>query len=94
MQFDWDDNKNKANIKDRGIDFADAAEVFFDDHAISFEDTTETYNDGQRMRIIGKSRTLNNVLFVVYAEIEKDDLIRIISARLAEKPEIKLYMQR
>lgn len=94
MQFDWDDNKNRVNIKDRGIDFADAAEVFFDDHAISFEDTSETYNDGQRMRIIGKSRTLNNVLFVVYAEIEKDDLIRIISARLAEKPEIKLYMQR
>jgi len=93
MKFEWDENKNQNNIKKRNIDFKDAAEVFFDDHAISFEDDSEEYDDGQRMRIIGRSASLDNVLFVVYTEIY-NDTIRIISARLAEKPEIRAYRQR
>lgn len=93
MRFTWDENKNQANIKNRNIDFNDASEVFFDDNAISFEDKSQTYDDRQRMRIIGECTSLENVLFVVYTEIQ-DDNIRIVSARLAEKQEISIYRQR
>ena len=28
MKFDWDEAKNKKNIRERGVDFADAVEMF------------------------------------------------------------------
>ncbi|MEY4209649.1 MAG: Ribonuclease toxin, BrnT, of type toxin-antitoxin system, partial [Pseudomonadota bacterium] len=30
MKFDWDENKNKANIQKHGVDFQDAVYVFSD----------------------------------------------------------------
>jgi hypothetical protein len=41
-----------------------------------WDDTSETYNDGKRMRIIGKSRTLNNVLFKVAQTIHASNTQR------------------
>ena len=91
MNFDWDENKNKINIKKHGIDFNDVIPVFFDDNAISYEDSRYDYPDGQRMIIIGKSS--DRLLYVAYAEIENGEEIRMISARRAKKPEIRLYQQ-
>ncbi|MFZ6745449.1 BrnT family toxin [Undibacterium sp. JH2W] len=28
MRFEWDENKNQTNIRKRGIDFSDAADIF------------------------------------------------------------------
>ena len=91
MDFDWDDNKNTTNIKKHGIDFNDVIPVFFDDNAISYEDSRYDYSDGQRMIIIGKSS--DRLLYVAYAEIANGEVVRIISARKAKKPEIRLYQQ-
>ena len=30
MKFEWDENKNKANIKKHGISFSEAETVFYD----------------------------------------------------------------
>ena len=38
MIFEWDENKNKVNIKKHGIGFAEASSVFYDDNAILFDD--------------------------------------------------------
>ncbi len=38
LSFEWDDNKNKINIKKHGISFEEARTVFFDDYAILFDD--------------------------------------------------------
>lgn len=90
MNFEWDDEKNKKNFKKHKVTFEDAIPVFFDERAISFEDTRFDYKDGQRLVIIGANES--SVLYVAYAEID-DDVVRIISARPAEPPEIKLYKQ-
>lgn len=44
MKFDWDENKNKINIRKHRIDFADAVDVF--NHTmLILEDTQEDYAD-------------------------------------------------
>ena len=91
MEFTWDENKNKANIKKHKIGFNDVIPAFLDEKAISFEDKRYNYSDGQRMILIGKGK--NDLLYVVYAELEDGDILRIVSARHAEKPEIKRYRQ-
>lgn len=90
MEFVWDENKNSSNLKKHKIAFEDAIPVFFDEHAIAFEDDRFDYTDGQRMIIIGANK--HGILYVAYAEVE-GEIIRIISARPAEPPEVKLYQQ-
>ena len=91
MQFDWDKNKNNINIKKHKVDFNDVLPVFFDDYAISFEDNRYEYPDGQRMVIIGQSN--DRLLYVAYADIDGSEIVRIISARKANKSEIIIYNQ-
>jgi uncharacterized DUF497 family protein len=91
VEFEWDDNKNNSNIKRRGIDFNDVIPVFFDENAVSYEDKRYVYPDGQRMIIIGKSNS--RFLYVAYAEIREGEVIRIISARKAEKIDIRRYQK-
>ncbi len=38
ISFEWDENKNQINIVKHGIDFEEAATVFYDDDAIIFDD--------------------------------------------------------
>ena len=38
ISFEWDENKNQINIVKHGIDFEEAATVFYDDNAIIFDD--------------------------------------------------------
>jgi uncharacterized DUF497 family protein len=87
MKFTWDENKNTINKTKHCISFEEAINVFYDDAAIVIEDNSEHY-DEQRMRIIGLST--NRILFVVYTEVIANK-IHIISARRAEKNEVRLY---
>jgi hypothetical protein len=54
MLFEWDENKNKANIKKHGIGFAEASSVFYDDNAILFDDPDHS-KDEERFLLIGIS---------------------------------------
>ena len=38
MNFEWDEKKNKTNIKKHGISFQEASSVFLDENAILFDD--------------------------------------------------------
>lgn len=90
MKFTWDENKNLKNKVKHKISFNDATNVFYDDNAIFAEDNSAEYEE-QRMKVIGMSK--NKVLFVIFTELHGDE-IHIISARKAEKPEIRIYNQR
>ena len=86
MKFEWDENKNEANIRKRGIDFNDIPEIFHDPMIVNFADRID-YNE-ERYIGIGVLRTL--VAVVVFVE-KGDDIIRIISARKANKNESKTF---
>jgi len=87
MQFEWDEQKNQANIRRRGLDFADAAQVF-DGPMIVNLDTRQDYEED---RWIGIGMTHGRVVVIVYAE--RDDTIRIISMRKALKHEHNRYYE-
>ena len=88
MLFEWDEEKNAANIKKHGIDFDGAIRVFEDDDRIEIYDAAHS-GDEDRYNTIGM---VNDVLFVVYTE--RREAIRIISARPATRGERSIYYGR
>ena len=88
MVFEWDEEKNAANIRKHGIEFGDAVLVFNDENYIEYYDDTHSI-DEDRYNVIGM---VNDILFVVYTERKQS--IRIISARLATPKERRAYHDR
>lgn len=91
MNFDWDENKNQANIKKHGVDFRDACYVFADIYALNMPDNEHSENE-ERWLLLGSAQN-GKILLVVHTE-RIGDIIRIISARCATKHEQKTYYER
>lgn len=85
VSFEWDEAKEAANFKKHGIHFRTAAKVFFDPCKLIRED--EEHLDENRYNILGK---VGKVLFVVCV-FRENNIIRLISARLATMPEKERY---
>ena len=85
MRFEWDEKKRLSNIKKHGIDFIDVP-AMFDGDIVTVIDDRFDYGES-RYQTLGllKSR----VIMVVHTESET--VIRIISARKANKDEEKVY---
>ena len=83
MRFEWDENKNLANITKHKVSFELAKLVFEDPHQISVFDRTA---DGkERYHTLGYA--LNKELLVVthtHRHKDQEEITRIISARRAE----------
>lgn len=90
MQFDWDDEKNEANLAKHGVSFELASYVFDDPLHHSVLDPCE---DEERWRTIGVAKNLVTILVVhTITEIEgEEELVRVISARLATAHERRAY---
>lgn len=88
MQFEWDEGKNRINVRKHGIDFVDAIDVF--NHPVLIaQDGREDYGE-ERWIAIGWMKATMAV--VVYVE-RSGPCVRIISARKATKHEAKRYEQ-
>jgi uncharacterized DUF497 family protein len=87
VRFDWDENKRIANLNRHGIDFAEVHEVFDFDRYL-FPDERFDYGE---IRYISIGLLLGEV--VVITHTETDELIRIISARKAERHEQEIYFK-
>ena len=87
--FEWDERKNNTNIKKHGISFEEAMTVFYDDDAIVFDDPDHSIEES-RFLIIGMSYK-DDLCIVSHCYRNDEDKIRIISARKAEKSEIRTY---
>ena len=89
MRFEWDQKKNKANIKKHGISFEEAQTVFFDPLAKVADDPDHS-SQKDRFIAVGHS-SLHRVLLVVHCFREEGSTIRIVSARKLTKTERKQY---
>ena len=87
LQFEWDEQKAKLNLSKHVISFEEATFVFSDPLAYIFDDQWHSIGE-QREIIIGSDRT-HRLLLVCFTE--KNNKIRIISARLATKKERQDY---
>nr|AGS51891.1 hypothetical protein [uncultured bacterium contig00002] len=85
MKFAWLPEKERDNIAKHGITFSDAIEVFRDPFRMERHDD-DSSNEEDRWQTMGY---FNNVLFVVYTE--RQDVTWIISARVAEPFERRIY---
>jgi len=89
IQFEWDEDKSRENKRKHKVSFEEAQTVFLDENAIRFFDPDHS-RDEDRFIMLGMSFTLR-VLVVCHCYREDDSVIRIISARKADKREQSDY---
>ena len=87
MSISYDPNKNKRNIKLRGLNFDRVSDLDWD-NAWIFEDERDEYNE---RRFIAYSMLDERLHFVCFTET--NDSIRVISFRKANNREVKRYEQ-
>ena len=83
MLFEWDPRKAEANLEAHGVSFEEAATVFDDRLADTYEDPDHSDSE-QRFLTFGMSRQQRAL---VVAHCDRSDRVRIISARLMTRRE-------
>ena len=86
MMFEWDEAKNRSNIRKHGLDFSDAEEMFRG-FLLVRPDVREDYGE-ERWIGIG---TIRGLCVSVAFAIRPEDTVRIISLRKADHEERKEY---
>lgn len=90
MKFEWDESKKISNLEKHGISFDEAKTVFDNSLAVIFDDPQHSIGEIREIReiIIGHS-SQNQLLIVAFTE--RSGVIRIVSARLANRREANDY---
>jgi len=89
LEFEWDTKKDKSNAKKHGVTFDEARTVFYDENAIQFFDPEHSEKE-DRFILLGASFNLKT-LVVCHCFRENETVVRIISARKADKDEEQYY---
>ena len=87
MNFEWDTNKAESNLRKHGVSFQEASTVFGDELSITVYDPDHSRNE-DRYITIGLSEQRR---FLLISHTEREDRIRIISARELSPRERKDY---
>jgi uncharacterized protein len=92
IRLEWDADKAAANIRKHGLSFETAASVFADPFALALQDRFE--GGEHRWQTIG---AIQGELIVLVAHTVREtggnEVIRIVSARKADRKERKLYAE-
>ena len=86
MNFEWDENKNIANLKKHGISFEEAA-LIFKGVVWSRIDSREDYGEVREI----STGLIGGRAVAVVVHTDRMNTVRIVSARLASKTERKVY---
>ena len=87
MEFEWNIEKAARNLAKHGIDFRDAATVFGDPLAITFDDPDHS---GEEDRYITFGHSQDGRLLIV-SHCDRGEKTRIISARRASPKERRSF---
>jgi uncharacterized protein len=87
VKFEWDPKKAAANLQKHGVSFDEAAAVFGDPFAGTIQDPTHSTAE-VRFVTIGMTPTQR---LIVVVHTDRDDQVRIISARPATRAEKKKH---
>ena len=88
LTFEWDRRKNASNQRKHDIDFAEAKTVFSDELGRLIPDPDHSESE-ERFILMGMSKK-HCILVICHCE-KNANIIRIISARKADKFERKQY---
>ena len=91
MRFEWDEEKNRQNLRKHDVRFESAILVFEDPSSVTLRDSMHGEEE-ERFVTLG-SIGPDSVLFVVHTLREQNDeeIIRIVSARAATSRERRAY---
>jgi len=92
LRFEWDPRKAADNLRKHQVSFEEAKTVFLDDEALLIPDE-EHSTEEERFVIMGFSAQLR-ILVVCHCYRQSDEVIRIISARKANRAERRQYERR
>jgi uncharacterized protein len=87
LEFEWDKDKAKRNLKKHGVSFEEASSTFGDPLALTIPDPLHSEEEDRFVNLGESGR--RRLLVVVFTD--RGDRIRIISARLATPRERKDY---
>lgn len=87
MRFEWSQRKAAANRKKHGVSFEEASTALADTYALTGADPDHSVGE-RRWITFGVS---DRGRLLVVSHTEEDDIIRLISARLATRAERRLY---
>ena len=87
MHFEWDPEKAAENERKHGVSFDEAATAFADPLSLTIADPDHS---GQEDRFILLGQSFRGRMLVV-VHTEREDRIRLISARLATRRERRSY---
>lgn len=88
LTFDWDPIKDASNLRKHGVSFGEAKTVFTDEFARLIADPDHS-DDEDRFLLLGMS--INSRFLVVCHCIREGEVIRVISARKADRRERQVY---
>jgi hypothetical protein len=92
IRFEWDEDKSRQNKKKHGVSFEEAKSVFYDERAIQYYDPDHSKNE-DRFIMLGMS-IKTRVLVVCHCYWKDGAIIRLISARKANKKEENEYWRK
>lgn len=92
IRFGWDVRRERANYRKHRVSFEEARTAFYDENAVQFFDPDHS-EDEDRFLLLGMSFKLR-VLVVCHCFRESETIVRIISARKANKTEELDYRRR
>jgi uncharacterized DUF497 family protein len=90
LEFEWDLKKAASNLRKHHISFREAAMVFRDVLAQTYDDSPHSHGE-QRYVTLGMS---DQGRVLVVAHTMRGEMVRIISARKATKRERKAYEEK
>jgi uncharacterized protein len=87
VQYEWDNGKAAMNLREHGVDFADAIAALEDTNRVEEVDSRFVYGE-ERIQVIGMAH--GKVLLVVVT-LRGEDVCSVISARKATRHEQDRY---
>jgi uncharacterized DUF497 family protein len=87
VRFAWDSDKAAENLKKHGVSFEEAATAFRDPLSATTRDPDHSVGENRFITFGVSSR--GRLLIVTHTEME--EVLRIISARLAMRAERRIY---
>ncbi len=90
MRFEWDEAKNRQNRRKHGIAFEDARRLF--ESGNDYLEVFDAVHSEDEDRFIAVGSTRRGILVVVWTDRD-DDVVRIVSARMATKREAEWFRE-
>ena len=90
MEFEWDPQKAKKNLRKHGAPFAEAATIFGDPLAVTAPDPDHSSEEHRNITV----GTSNRLRPLIVSHVDRGGSVRIVSARQRTRHERKAYEEK